>query len=76
MYIHTHEYAERKIRKEIHGIINKERRQGEKDHFKTINIYSEFSGGSAVRTPHFTQRKQSQRSIKLKAGSWKGKENL
>ena len=60
MYIHTHEYAERKIRKEIHGIINKERRQGEKDHFKTINIYSEFSGGSAVRTPHYTQRTQAQ----------------
>ena len=58
MYIHTYEQAERKIWKEIHGIIIKGRRRqgGKKTTYKKINIYRAFSGGSAVRTPHLPRR--------------------
>ena len=34
--------------------------RGEKITLKKINVHSKFSGGSAVRTPHFTQRTEAQ----------------
>jgi len=49
-----------KYRRRYMGLSTKKGGRGKKDHFKKINIYSEFSGGSAVRTPHFTQRTQAQ----------------